>query len=171
MGTGKLFWDIVTGLKWAGYLKPKIREVILASPNIQFYEKVNIFCKLPEDKMLKYTPIINAKLSDTKTLRDRFIGYLNDALKQSRINMGEIICIGRDFWAKVIDMHDDIDGFREFSHRRVDIYPEVMNRTEHMLGVKVATKCEMKESYPEGTYKSYTVLIAKLVEKYLDSAV
>ncbi|CAG2114627.1 unnamed protein product, partial [Medioppia subpectinata] len=90
-GTGKLFWDIITGLKWAGYLKPKIREVIMESPTIQFYDKLNVFCKLPEDKMLKYTPIINAKLADTKKLRDRFLGYLEDATKQSRINMGEIV--------------------------------------------------------------------------------
>ncbi|CAG2115849.1 unnamed protein product, partial [Medioppia subpectinata] len=168
--TGRLFWDIITGLKWAGYLKPKIREVMLESPTIQFYDKVNLFCKLPEDKMLKYTPIINAKLTDTKKLRDRFLGYLEDAMKQSRINMGEIVCIGRDFWAKVIDMHDDIDGFREFSHRRVDIYPAILNRTEHMLGIKVDTKCEMKESYPEAKYTSFTVLIVKLLTKYFESA-
>ncbi|CAG2112187.1 unnamed protein product [Medioppia subpectinata] len=170
MGEIVCFWDIITGLKWAGYLKPKVREVMLESPTIQFYEKVNLFCKLPEDKMLKYTPIINAKLADTKKLRDRYLGYLNDALNQTRINMGEIVCVGRDFWAKVIDMHDDLDGFREFSHRRVDLYPAVLNRTEHVLGVKVDTKCEMKESYPEATYKSFTVLIAKLLTKYLESA-
>ncbi|CAG2114174.1 unnamed protein product, partial [Medioppia subpectinata] len=152
---GKLFWDIVTGLKWAGYLKPKIREVMLESPTIQFYDKINLFCKLPEDKMLKYTPIINAKLADTKKLRDRYIGYLEDATKH----------VGREFWAKVIDMHDDIDGFREFSHKRIDIYPAVLNRTEHLLGVKVDTKCEMKESYPEATYKSFTLLMAKLLSK------
>ncbi|CAG2106389.1 unnamed protein product [Medioppia subpectinata] len=127
----------VTGLKWAGYLKPKIREVMLESPTIQFYEKLNIFCKLPDDKMLKYTPIINAKLADTKKLL------------QTRVS--------RDFWAKVIDMHDDQDGFREFSHRRVEIYPAILNRTEHMLGVKVDTKCEMKESYPDAQYKSFVM--------------
>jgi len=170
-GTGKLFWDIVTGLKWVGYLKPKVREVILESPNIQFYEKVNLFCKLPEDKMVKYTPIINAKGADTKKLRDRFLGYLEDATKQSRINMGEIVCVGRDFWTKVIDMHDDIDGFREFSHRRIELYPAILNRTELVLGVKVDTKCEMKESYPEATYKSFTVLLSKLIEKYLASSI
>ncbi|CAG2106865.1 unnamed protein product [Medioppia subpectinata] len=170
MGTGRLFWDIVTGLKWAGYLKPKVREVILESPTIQFYEKINIFCKLPEDKMLKYTPIINAKLADTKKLRDRYLGYLEDATKQSRIAMGEIICVSRDFWIKVIDMHDDIDGFREFSHRRIELHPAMLNRTEHVFGVKVDTKCEMKESYPAATYKSFTVLLAKLLEKYLGSA-
>ncbi|CAG2116530.1 unnamed protein product [Medioppia subpectinata] len=120
--------------------------------------------------MLKYTPIINAKLVETKKLRDRFLGYLEDATKHSRINMGEIICVGRDYWTKVIDMHDDIDGFREFSHKRIELYPSLLNRTEHVLGVKVDTKCEMKESYPTATYKSFTVLLAKLLEKYLESA-
>ncbi|CAG2114344.1 unnamed protein product [Medioppia subpectinata] len=153
-----------------GYLKLKVREVILESPNIQFYEKMNLFCTLPDDKMLKYTPIINAKLTDTKKLRDRFLGYLEDATKQSRIKMGEIVCVGRDFWTKVVDMHNHLDGFREFSHRRIDIYPAMLNRTEHVLGVKVDTKCEMKESYPEATYQSSTVLLCKLLEKYLESA-
>ncbi|CAG2117148.1 unnamed protein product [Medioppia subpectinata] len=142
----------------------------MESPSIRFYEKVNLFCTLPDDKMLKYTPIINAKLVETKKLRDRYLGYLEDALKQSRINMGEIICVGRDFWAKVIDMHDDIDGFREFSHKRIELYPAILNRTEHLLGVKVDTKCEMKESYPESTLKSYTVLMGRLLTKYSESA-
>ncbi|CAG2111264.1 unnamed protein product [Medioppia subpectinata] len=87
------FWDIVTGLKWVGYLKPKVREVILESPTIQFYEKLNLFCTLPDDKMLKYTPIINAKLADTKKLRDRYLGYLEDAATQSKINMGEVLAL------------------------------------------------------------------------------
>ncbi|CAG2111263.1 unnamed protein product, partial [Medioppia subpectinata] len=56
-------------------------------------------------------------------------------------------------------------GFREFSHKRIDVYPAVLNRTEHVLGVKVDTKCEMKESYPDGTYKSFVVLMAKLLTK------
>ncbi|CAG2118353.1 unnamed protein product [Medioppia subpectinata] len=51
---GKLFWDVLHGIKYVGYLKPILRDVILESPTISHYEKVNNYCKLANDTMLKY---------------------------------------------------------------------------------------------------------------------
>ncbi|CAG2109816.1 unnamed protein product [Medioppia subpectinata] len=75
------------------YLKPEVREVILESPNIRFYEKLNLYCDLTEDKQVKYAQLTNAKLNETKLLRDRFLGYLEEMSKQTKINMGEAICL------------------------------------------------------------------------------
>ncbi|CAG2103924.1 unnamed protein product, partial [Medioppia subpectinata] len=89
--SGRFFWDVVAGLKYLGYLKPRIRDIILESPSIAHYEKVNQFCKLPDDTMVKYCVLTNAKLNEAKALRDRFLGYLNEASKQTKINLSQVL--------------------------------------------------------------------------------
>ncbi|CAG2115233.1 unnamed protein product, partial [Medioppia subpectinata] len=152
--SGRFFWDVVTGLKYLGYLKPQIRDIILESPSIAYYERVNLFCKQPDDTMVKYCALTNAKLNETKNLYHRFTGYLEDATKQTKINLSQVLCIKRNFWVNVIDMHDDQDGFREFARNHTSVFASIVTRAEKVLGVKADTKCELGDKYPDPKYKS-----------------
>ncbi|CAG2116806.1 unnamed protein product [Medioppia subpectinata] len=167
---GKLFWDVLHGIKYVGYLKPIIRDVILESPTISHYEKVNNYCKLQNDTMLKYCAILNSKFVESKKLRDRVLGYLTDAANQARINLGEVLCIVKKFWEDVLNMHEDQVGFRESTRERISIFPSIITRAEEHLGVKADAKCELGEKYPDAKHKSITVSLVKVFVKYADFA-
>ncbi|CAG2106953.1 unnamed protein product, partial [Medioppia subpectinata] len=167
---GRLMWDILDGFKYAGYLKPILRDVVLESTSLSSYEKVSNYCKLPNDTMLKYCAILNSKVVESKKLRDRVLGYLTDAANQARINLGEVLCIVRKYWDDVLNMHEDIDGFRESTRERIAIFPSFVTRAELHLGVKADAKCELGEKYPDAKHKSITVSLVQIFTKYADFA-
>ncbi|CAG2104270.1 unnamed protein product [Medioppia subpectinata] len=164
------FKDVMNSMRWIGFLKPELRGIMLESPDIAFYEKMNTFCKLPEDMQITYCKITNAKLNETKQLRDRFLGYLEEVVNQTKINLAHML-ISRDYWENVINLHDDLDGFRNFSRSRIEVYPSALTRAETVFGVKAEVKCELGPTYPEPKHKSFTVAIAKIFTKYLDTAI
>ncbi|CAG2116846.1 unnamed protein product, partial [Medioppia subpectinata] len=88
---GRLLWDVLDSFKYIGYQKPVIRDVIMESPSISNYEKVNNYCKLANDTMLTYCAILNSKVVESKKLRDRVLGYLTDAASQIKVNLGEVL--------------------------------------------------------------------------------
>ncbi|CAG2101114.1 unnamed protein product, partial [Medioppia subpectinata] len=89
-------------------------------------QKANGFCKLSEDKMVKYAQLTNAKLNETKQLRDRFLGYLNDAANQTKINLPQVLCrselatLLETAYEAIMDAGINPDELR--SSRRVCVY-------------------------------------------------
>ncbi|CAG2107362.1 unnamed protein product, partial [Medioppia subpectinata] len=158
---GRLLWDVLDSFKYIGYQKPIIRDVIMESPSISNYEKVNNYCKLANNTMLTYCAILNSKVIESKKLRDRVLGYLTNAASQTKVNLGEALCIMKKFWEDVLNMHEDKDGFRESTRERISTFPSIVTRAEEHFGVKADDKCELGEKYPDTKYKSITVSLVK----------
>ncbi|CAG2101229.1 unnamed protein product [Medioppia subpectinata] len=139
-------------------------------PTFLFFNKLRIYCEMSEDKQVKYAQITNSKLTESKKLRDRFIGYLNETYTKNKINLTELLCVARNFFNDVINVHDDQDGFREYARIRTQFYIDMFVRLEEIYNVKPATTCNvLNETYTESQFKSYSMLLSKILLQYGDS--
>ncbi|CAG2111275.1 unnamed protein product, partial [Medioppia subpectinata] len=127
-------WDILDGFKYAGYLKPILRDVILESTSLSSYEKIKI----------------------VRILRSQLEGGGGKGVRDVR-------SIVRKYWDDVLNMHEDIDGFRESTRERIAIFPSFVTRAEEHLGVKADAKCELGEKYPDAKHKSITVSLIYVI--------